>query len=135
MIGLDTNILARYFLDDDPLWSPQVAQFFDESLSTSRQGFINPITLVELVWVLRRKSGYDRERLASLIEGLISSDRLVIGEADAVARALASFRTGTAGFADYFIAELNTAAGASPTVTLDHAAAKNMPFILLSQEV
>ena len=135
MIGLDTNILARYFLDDDPLWSPQVAQFFDERLSTSRQGFINPITLVGLVWVLRRKTGYDRERLASLIEGLISSDRLVIGDADAVVRALASFRTGTAGFADYFIAELNTAAGASPTVTLDHAAAKNMPFILLSQEV
>ncbi|MBP2461871.1 MULTISPECIES: hypothetical protein [unclassified Rhizobium] len=107
----------------------------------SRKTFHEPagvhqsITLVELVWVLRRKTGYDRERLASLIEGLISCDRLVIGDADAVVRALASFRTGTAGFADYFIAELNTAAGASPTVTLDHAAAKNMPFILLSQEV
>ncbi len=106
--------------------------FFDTRLSDREPGYINPITLVELVWTLRRKPGYDRAKLADVVEGLLSSDSLVVGEAAAVERALAAFRDGSAGFADYLIAELNEAAGASPTVTLDHTAAKNPPFILFS---
>ncbi|MGF9563543.1 type II toxin-antitoxin system VapC family toxin [Neorhizobium sp. JUb45] len=132
MIGLDTNMLARYFLDDDPLWSPRIARFFAENLSERRQGYINPITLTELVWVLRRRPEYDRAALAGVIEGILSSTSLVVGEA--IKRALASFKAGSAGFADYLIAELNEAAGASPTVTLDRQAAKKTPFIPFSQE-
>ena len=134
MIGLDTNILARYLIDDDPRWSPLVARFFDESLSPQKRGYINPITLAELVWVLRRRPEYSRAMLATVIEGLLASERLVVGEAEAVRRALASFKVGSAGFADYLIAELNEAAGASPTVTLDRQAAKTFPFVPFSQE-
>lgn len=134
MIGLDTNILARYLLDDDPRWSPLVARFFDESLSPQKRGYINPITLAELVWVLRRGPEYSRAMLATVIEGLLASERLVVGEAQAVRRALVSFKAGSAGFADYLIAELNEAAGASPTVTLDRQAAKTFPFVPFSQE-
>lgn len=134
MIGLDTNLLVRYILDDDPYWSPVVTRFLDDNLSPDRPGYINPVTLAELAWVLRRQSGYDRARFAQVIDGLLSSDSLVLGEADVVARALSSFRAGGAGFADYLIAELNQAAGAVPTVTLDRVAAKTPPFVPLSQE-
>ncbi|OLP52531.1 hypothetical protein BJF92_02865 [Rhizobium rhizosphaerae] len=134
MIGLDTNLLVRYILDDDPHWSPIVTRFLDDNLSPERPGYINPVTLAELVWVLRRQPGYDRARLADVIDGLLVSDSLILGEADAVARALSGFRAGTAGFADHLIAELNQAAGAVRTVTLDRAAAKNPPFVPLSQE-
>ncbi|MGK9051901.1 type II toxin-antitoxin system VapC family toxin [Neorhizobium sp. CSC1952] len=134
MIGLDTNILARYILDDDPHWSQRVSQFLETQLSVQKPGYINPITLVELVWILRRKPGYNRTKLAAIVDGLLSSDVLVVGEAAAVEQALASFKVGSAGFADYLIAELNEAAGASPTITLDHRASKNPPFVLFSQE-
>jgi predicted nucleic-acid-binding protein len=134
VIGLDTNVLARYVLDDDPYWSPRVAQFVDHKLSPERPGFINVVTLVELVWILRRKPGYDRARLADIIGGLLSSNRIVLGNADVIERALSAFRSGGARFADYLIAELNQVAGASHTVTLDTAAAKNLPFIPFSQE-
>ena len=100
MIGLDTNILARYVLDDDPVWSPAVTHFLDTELSADRPGYINPVTLAELVWTLRRRSDYDRARLAILIESLLTSDSLVIGEADAVARPVTRFRAGAAGFSD-----------------------------------
>lgn len=133
MIGLDTNILVRYLLDDDPHWSPIVTRFVDEELTPGRPGFINPITLVELVWVLRRRPGYDRGKLSELIESLLTSDSVVLGDAPAVARALAAFRGGSAGFADYLIAELNEQAGASPTVTIDRKAGKTFPFTPLSQ--
>ena len=135
MIGLDTNVLVRYLLDDDPHWSPIVTRFLDEELTPERPGFINPITLVELVWVLRRKPGYDRGKLSDLIESLLTSDSVVLGEAPAVARALAAFRDGSAGFADYLIAELNEQAGASPTVTINRKASKSFPFTPISQGV
>ena len=133
MIGLDTNILVRYVLDDDPVWSPVVTTFLDNELSVDRPGYINPITLVELVWALRRRADYDRARLAILIEYLLTSDSLVIGEALAVERALTRFKEGGAGFADYLIAELNEQAGASPTITIDRKAGKTFPFTPLSQ--
>ncbi|WP_105414815.1 MULTISPECIES: PIN domain-containing protein [Neorhizobium] len=135
MIGIDTNVLVRYALDDDPHWSPIVTRFLDTQLSPQRPGYINPITLVELVWTLRRKPEYNRSKLADLIESLLASDSLILGEAEAVERALAAFRQGGAGFADYLIAELNEAAGASPTVTIDRGAAKKAPFVSLSEKV
>jgi predicted nucleic-acid-binding protein len=132
LIGLDTNVLVRYFLDDDPIWSPVATAFIDQTLTVERPGYINPITLVELVWTLRRLPEFDREKLAYLIENLLLSKTVVLGEAAAVARALTAFKSGNAGFADYLIAELNEAAGASPTVTIDRRAAQNPPFTPLS---
>lgn len=132
MIGVDTNVLVRYFLSDDPKWSPIATAFIDEVLTAERPGYVNPITLVELVWTLRRLPDFDRPKLAYLIENLLLSDTIVLGEADAVRRALAAFQTGSAGFADYLIAELNEAAGASPTVTIDRKAGKTLPFTPLS---
>ena len=132
MIGIDTNVLVRYFLDDDPKWSPIATTFIDEVLTSEHRGYINPITLVELVWTLRRLPDFDRSKLAYLIENLLLSDTIVLGEAAAVGRALAAFKDGNAGFADYLIAELNAAAGAFPTVTIDRKAGKTFPFTPLS---
>lgn len=133
MIGLDTNVLVRYILDDDPVWSPIATDFIDTKLSPQRPGYINPITLVELVWTIRRLPQFDREKLAFLIENLLLADTIVVGEAAAVSRALAAYKSGSAGFADYLIAELNEAAGASSTVTIDRQAGKSLPFTPLSQ--
>jgi predicted nucleic-acid-binding protein len=115
------------------VWSPVVTDFIDNLLSPERPGYVNAITLVELVWTLRRRSEYDRARLSAVIENLLTSDSIVLAEADAVERALSSFKTGKAGFADYLIAELNQAAGASPTFTIDREAGKTFPFTPLSE--
>jgi predicted nucleic-acid-binding protein len=133
LIGLDTNVLVRYLLDDDPIWSPIATEFVDSRLTPDRPGYINVITLVELVWSLRRRPDYDRSRLSLVIESLLASDSIVLAEAAAVERALVAFNAGTAGFADYLIAELNEAAGASPTITIDRKAGKTFPFTPLSQ--
>jgi predicted nucleic-acid-binding protein len=133
VIGLDTNVLIRYLLDDDPIWSPVATEFVNSRLSPERPGYINVITLVELVWVLRRRPEYSRARLADVIENLLSSDSVVMGEAAAVERALSAFKVGKAGFADYLITELNVAAGASPTLTIDRDAGETFPFTPLSQ--
>ncbi|MDB5524388.1 MAG: hypothetical protein JWM58_2151 [Rhizobium sp.] len=131
MIGIDTNILIRFVLDDDPVWSPAAAKFINETLSNDNPGYINVVTLAEFVWSIKKQSNVDREKLAFIVESLLQSDKIVIGSAEIVERALRRFRTGNAGFADYLIAELNNAKGAQPTMTIDKRAARNETFLQL----
>ncbi|GLK80670.1 PIN domain-containing protein [Methylopila turkensis] len=128
MIGVDTNVLMRYFLDDDPVWSPVADRFFEEDLTAERPGYVSPLTLAELVWSLRKHPDYQRPGMVRLLEGILAFEHLVVGEAPAVVRALAAYKVGGAGFADYLIAELNRDAGAEFTVTIDHKAGGREPF-------
>lgn len=132
MIGVDTNILTRFVLDDDPIWSPAAAKFINEALSSENVGFVNVVTLAEFAWTLKKQATVNREGLAIIIESFLQSEKIVLGHADVVQRALTRFRAGNAGFADYLIAELNIASGAQPTMTIDKRAARNETFEQLS---
>ena len=49
MIGLDTNVLVRYIVQDDPTQSEIAALFIETELSDDCLGFINIIVFCELV--------------------------------------------------------------------------------------
>lgn len=134
MIGVDSNILIRYVTRDDPVWTVPATRFIDEVCSADNQAYINPVVLVETAWVLRRRPDFDRSKLAEFVQGLLDSDSIVLGEKDAVERALESFRKGPAGFADYLILELNVQANATPTYTIDFDATKKDAFRALQKE-
>ena len=51
MIGLDTNVLVRYLIQDDARQSAQAKDLID-SLSVSNKGFVSLVVISELVWVL-----------------------------------------------------------------------------------
>ena len=51
MIGLDTNVLVRYIMQDDPRQSPKAARLI-ESLDAENPGFVTVVSVVELYWVL-----------------------------------------------------------------------------------
>jgi predicted nucleic-acid-binding protein len=124
MIGIDTNLLVRFVLDDDPIWSGPAARFLETELTPERPGYINLVVLAELAWSVRKGRNFDRARMETMIEGLLTSDSIVIERAETVARALSRYRRGTVGFADCLIAELNDEAGAVPTVSIDKDAVK-----------
>lgn len=131
MIGIDTNVLVRFILDDDPVWSPAAVKFMTETVTSENLGYVNILTLAEMVWALKKEAHFDRARLVMVIVALIATNNLVLGDIDLVKRALQLFRTGNADFADYMIAELNRANGAEPTVTIDKRAARNEAFLQL----
>ena len=51
MIGLDTNVLVRYIMQDDAKQSPQATRLI-ESLDAENPGYITTVSIVELYWVL-----------------------------------------------------------------------------------
>lgn len=132
MIGLDTNVLVRAILNDDAAWSPVAQRFLTNSLTLDRPGYINLVTLAELIWTLRKSGGYDRAKLADVVTGLLAAQNLVVERSDLVARALFTFQADGPGFADCMIAELNSAAGALETVTIDGQAKNSFHFVPLT---
>ena len=60
MIGVDTNVLVRYIVQDDVEQSKIASRFIEGLISSSKPGFVNQIVLCELVWVLKRAYHYDK---------------------------------------------------------------------------
>lgn len=56
MIGLDTNVLVRYIMQDDTKQSAKATQLI-ESLTSDEPGFIAMVSVVELYWVLTSSYG------------------------------------------------------------------------------
>ena len=131
MIGLDTNVLVRYIVQDDPKQARLATRHIETQCTSESPGRINVIVLCELAWVLTRGYGYDRRMVSAVIRRILSSPELLVAEDEAVWQALKIYEQGTAGFAEYLLGLLNHRAGASPTVTFDRKAAKESFFEVL----
>jgi len=129
MIGLDTNVLARLFVDDDATQARQAREFVAARCTRQNPGFVDRVALCELVWVLSSAHGYRRAEIAPIIEKLLASHDLVLEDEGAVRGALRAFRTRNIDFADALIGEVNRARGCEATATFDRKAAKLAGFI------
>jgi predicted nucleic-acid-binding protein len=130
VIGIDTNVLLRNFLNDDAIQG-RVAQRFMGSFSAEDPGWISLATIVEFVWVLRTKDRASRDLIASAIELLLLQDALVIEQDAVVGSAVRQFRSTRAEFADCLIAASAQTAGCSRTLTFDRIAARDAGMELL----
>jgi predicted nucleic-acid-binding protein len=54
MIGLDTNVLVRYFAQDHPVQARTATEIVEERLTAQNPGFISTVVMAETVWVLDR---------------------------------------------------------------------------------
>jgi predicted nucleic-acid-binding protein len=131
MIGLDTNIVLRFLLKDDPVQTPQ-ARALLRSLTPKQPGWIGIATILEIAWVLSKSKALSREFVAKAITDLLSLDSVTVENGDAVAWAAQNFRSTKADFADCLIAASARAAGCSKTVTFDQVAARDAGMELLA---
>ena len=121
MIGLDTNVLLRLFVEDDPAQSARARRHVGEA-TAEEPCLINSVVLAEFAWALSKKMKQKRAEVARLIEEVLSADDLYIPDRRAVERALAAYRSGRADFPDYFLAAINAELGCASTATFDRAA-------------
>lgn len=123
MTGLDTNVLVRYVMQDDPRQSPRATRLI-ESLTPDAPGFVPVVTLMELVWVLAGSYGRSRSQVATVLETLLRSKELVVDRAELVTQALNRYASAGADFADALLVRIAAAAGCAATRTFDSGAAK-----------
>lgn len=131
MIGLDTNVLVRYLMQDDPVQSPKAASLIERTLTDENPGFISIVAAVEMVWVLERAYGFATGEIAAVIERMLQASVLIVDREQEVFTAMVALKEGQASFADALIGALDAEAGCSATVTFDRRAARLAGFELL----
>jgi predicted nucleic-acid-binding protein len=128
MIGLDTNVVLRYLLQDDPAQTRQANRIFEQELSDQSPGFINLTTTLEIVWVLRSLLRQTSAQIAMHLEDLLAADSLELQNEQQVFEAVFALKNGTGEFEDALIGALNAWAGCSHTLTFDKRAARLPSF-------
>jgi predicted nucleic-acid-binding protein len=131
LTGLDTNVLIRFFVKDDPVQSLRAKELID-SLTREEPGWIALTTVVELVWVIDRRLHGGRTAVTTFLGQLLTREDIVIENSTLVERAFQRYRNRNADFADCLIAVSAQAAGCSKTVTFDRKAARDAGMELLA---
>ena len=126
MIGVDTNVLLRLFVNDDAAQYEKSQRFF-EGRSKASPAYVSLIVVVELAWVLAVRYGYRQEAIINLIETLALSDDFVLERQAIVLNAVDVCRAGASRMADVLVAMVGTVDGCTKTMTFDRDAAKRVP--------
>jgi predicted nucleic-acid-binding protein len=132
MIGLDTNVLVRYIMQDDAKQSPKATKIMEALDGVENSGYVTLVSIIELVWVLGTSYELTRAQVAQALDGLIRAKQLKIESADQVIRALRVFKIGKSDFADCLIERSASSAGCEKTVTFDINASKHAGMTLIA---
>jgi predicted nucleic-acid-binding protein len=108
--SVDTNILVRFILGDDPVQSARAEMIVQE-------GVFVPITvMLELGWVLGSRYSFDRKQLAETLAALLDVPGITLADEPAIRHALRAHAAG-ADFADAL--HLAASQGTEAFVTFD----------------
>ncbi len=132
MIGIDTNVLVRLIVADEPRQTAAARSFIREHCSSEDPGLVSNVVLAEIAWTLATGYGFSRNQIADAIDQIMETIQLQIESSTDVAAALIQYRAGPADFADCLLGQSNQTAGCTHTVTFDRKAAKLKEFKLLT---
>jgi predicted nucleic-acid-binding protein len=132
VIGLDTNILLRWLIAPDE-WnigtSKIEAGIVEKTiLSEGATFFVNSIVVAETIWILEQKLKLGRSAVSEVIDRLLYSANVTVGEAIAVNEARQIYAASNIGFSDCLISSINREAGCDHTLTFDKKASRQPGF-------
>ncbi len=95
MIGLDTNVLARYYIDDEADVEAQRQRLAARRLIESGQPLmVSKSVVLELEWVMRGYYSFNQAEVTRVIRHLLDQTRITVEDRDAVEQALSSCEAG-----------------------------------------
>jgi predicted nucleic-acid-binding protein len=124
MPGLDTNVLVRWILDDDPRQATRVQRLFEEVRELRSQLFVPSTVMLELEWVLRSRYKLGKSTVLGAFNALLETQELEFQDEPALERAVSLYRQSSADFADCMHAGQCGSAGRAPMITFDDTAAR-----------
>lgn len=130
MIGIDTNILVRYFTFDHPSQTARAIEIMD-SLTAEEPGFVSLVVVAELVWVLGSAYKLTKSEIITSLELLLRGKEVIVQQADVAWQALTTFKKSGSSYSDCLIERLGHAAGCHYTLTFDQDAARTAGMKLL----
>jgi predicted nucleic-acid-binding protein len=126
VIGVDTNVLARLFVADDPRQHGMAKAFFAQRTSDDPV-FVSTLVAAELARLLHKTFDYKKSDIIAVLNAVLASPDFVLERRDVLAGALEIAKSSRAGVADSIIAGVAAAEGARSTMTFDKGAARDIP--------
>lgn len=123
MIALDTNVLVRLVACDDKRQTEVVRRFLDKEAGPF---FVGEAVLLELVWALHRKYGFERTEIANVLEALLDRPDFETEDGNRIRTVLRVYRQG-GDFADHLVAAHAHERGCAFTATFDQDFARRYP--------
>lgn len=124
MPGLDTNILVRLLVDDDPRQAAKVEALVFAS-ERKREPLFLPLTVtLELEWVLRSRYHFSKDAVLSTLSNLLETREITFQDEASVERALYFYRSQKADFAECLHLGCAMTHGQLPFLTFDRQAAR-----------
>ncbi|HLJ28152.1 MAG TPA: type II toxin-antitoxin system VapC family toxin [Candidatus Angelobacter sp.] len=120
MGAVDTNVLVRLLVADDPAQTRRAAAF----LEGQRPVWISTVILVETVWVLMTVYVWSKAQILAMLHTATDSRDFAFQAVEAVRTATRVYASSKADFSDCLALELARAEGHLPFATFDKATTK-----------
>ena len=129
MIGIDTNVLVRFLVRDDPQQFERARRLIRREVGGGEPVLISLVVLLETEWVLRSRYSVSKAEMLTAFSGLLETTDLQFEDEPSVEEALYVWRDSTADFADCLIASRHRSLGCRGTATFDIRALKVPGFV------
>jgi len=95
MIGLDTNVLARYYIQDESdLEADKQHLAAKELIESGESLFICKTVMLEFEWVMRGYYRFELDEICSVFKSLLSQKHIEVEDKACVMQAFISFQGG-----------------------------------------
>lgn len=116
---IDTNLLIRYLVNDDP----RKAQFVDALLKKAAAGEVNilipSIVIAELVWVLESFYEMQAADISEYVDSILNTPGIFVSDEQVVRSAIRRYSAGRVDFIDAWIAHYAIIKRADEIITFD----------------
>lgn len=129
MLGIDTNILVRFLVQDDKAQFDKARKLIEREVNAGRRVFVSLLVLLETEWVLRSRYEITKNEMVKTISVLLDTTDIQFEDEAAVEEALFIWKDTAAEFADCLIGIRNRKLGCRATATFDTKASRLPSFI------
>ena len=103
---LDTNVILRFLLADDPSQSPKARALFEFAQAGRLALFVSHVTLAEASWVLLSYYDFERPELARTLRALVLHEGVEVADSAVLLDAFDRFGRINVDFIDCYAAAL-----------------------------
>jgi len=129
MLGLDTNVLVRFLVQDDQAQFERAQKIISRESRTGGGVLIGLLVLLETEWVLRSRYSLTKAEILAAFSGLLASAELRFEDEHSIESALFVWKDSAADFADCLNGARHRALGCRATASFDAKAVKLPGFV------